>query len=75
MNAQPRRANDQLLIHFNDRKDRVTIDHKGYHYQTREGELRGPFKTRASAYYDINLFIEVTTIEKELQSECYSLAA
>ncbi len=75
MNTQLRRSNDSQLINFNNRKERLRINDAGYHYHTREGEFRGPFETRASAYFDLNVFIEVTAIEKELQFENYSLVA
>ena len=69
MNAQRNNAHRMedpyQYIHFK-RSSRIVHDDDGFHYRTREGELVGPFSTEAKAKYDLNTFLKVVAIEKEL---------
>lgn len=62
-----RRAEDISFIGKHKRTDRIVLIEEGFHYRTREGELRGPFATQSLAKFDLNNFIEALSIEQQLQ--------
>ncbi len=64
-----RRINDPIKSQHRSRKDRVVISDEGYHYRTREEQLIGPFVTEANALYDLNNFIELTSIQQQLMED------
>ena len=65
------RISDALGAQLYDQTDRVIINDEGYFYRTREQELMGPFSTESEALFDLNVFLRVTEIEKELKEEFY----
>jgi hypothetical protein len=74
MSAQNRKDDLLPLVCFN-RSNRINNKAGGYYYNTREGEVRGSFATEAKARYDLNQFIELIMLEKELQAIELLLAA
>lgn len=60
--------NPKYVGHY-DRSERFVIADDGYYYRTREGELRGPFVTQSEANFDLNIFLEVITIEQQLNED------
>ncbi len=51
------------------RKERLVICDTGIYYKTREQKLVGPFATESKAKLDLNIFIEVISIEKQLEAD------
>ena len=50
------------------RSDRILLKNGKYYYRTRECEFIGPFANISDARYDLNLFVEVSEIEKEIST-------
>jgi len=50
------------------RTDRIHYIDKSFFYLTREGEVRGPFMNAVEAKSDLNVFIQVTEIERDFSS-------
>jgi len=63
------RATDLPDCQVYSRSERLIINDEGYFYLTREGDVMGPFITESQALFDLNVFIQVTAIEKEIQDE------
>ncbi len=68
------RATDVLSSIFQ-RSERIISEEDGYSYKTREGEIRNGFATRSAALFDLNNFIEVVSIQADLRTKSFSLAA
>lgn len=66
MNLRVRDGEPTLGHHF-ERTNRVVVSDEGYFYRTRECDLIGPFTTEAEALYDLNVFVQVSEIEKNLK--------
>jgi len=65
MNLKARTGEPALGHHF-ERTSRMVISDEGYFYRTRECDLIGPFTTEAEALYDLNVFVKVSEIERNL---------
>ena len=50
------------------REQRIIRKGGEYFYRTRECQRIGPFRTKKDAKVDLNLFVEVTRIEKDLHT-------
>ena len=57
------------------RGDRLIINDEGYFYRTREEGIVGPYNTESEALFNLNVFIEVTQIEKSIQQDFQALVA
>ncbi len=51
------------------RTDRVVMQTDGYYYKTREEGIVGPFATRSLVNFELNIFMNIKQIEKELINE------
>ncbi|WP_444996996.1 DUF6316 family protein [Aliikangiella sp. IMCC44359] len=51
------------------RSDRFVVNDSGFFYKTREGDLHGPFSTESSALFDLNIFLEIIEIEKQIHND------
>lgn len=60
--------NSNYTGHY-DRSDRFVVADDGFYYRTREGEVRGPFVTQSEANFDLNIFLEVISIEQQLNED------
>lgn len=67
MTYQHRQGEPSYLSQF-ERGERFVIRDEGFFYRTRECELIGPFQSRSEATLDLNTFIQVTEIEKEIHT-------
>ena len=76
MNPEEFRQGDRGNVVSFMRTDRFTRNENGtYQYKTREGEIRGPFATRADAKYDLNAFIQTAQLKKEFQDQTFQYVA
>ena len=57
----------QSILHK--RSNRFVVNDSGFYYKTREGDLHGPFSTESSALFDLNIFLEVVEIEKQIHED------
>ena len=67
MNHQRRTGEPSYLEPFV-RTDRILVKEGEYFYRTRECDMIGPFATISEARYDLNMFVEVSEIEKEINA-------
>jgi len=65
MRAQ-RNIDNQFAKHSFNRSERLINQDSVYFYKTRDGDVSAKFGTRAAALYDLNKFIAVITLQKEL---------
>ncbi|MET1254425.1 DUF6316 family protein [Aliikangiella maris] len=63
------RAEDANITDLFSRSNRFVKQDGELFYRTREGELHGPFSTESSALFDLNIFLEVVEIEKQIHSD------
>ena len=74
MNNQ-QRAHSYVPASLYNRSERIVIADDGYFYKTREGEVLGPFHTESKALFDLNIFLNILEIEKELKQGKFNIAA
>lgn len=67
MTYQYRQGEPSYLSRF-ERGERIVIRDEGFYYRTRECEMIGPFESRSEAALDLNTFIQVTEIQKEIHT-------
>ncbi|MGX5172849.1 DUF6316 family protein [Aliikangiella sp. IMCC44653] len=66
------RETDLRTSNKHNRSHRIVSNKEGIFYKTRENHLVGPFSTLSKAKFDLNIFIEVATLEQQLEQD-YSL--
>ena len=55
-----------LLIAVFTRKDRMVFKNGDYYYDTREQGFMGPYPTKPTAEFELNIFLHIKAIEQDL---------